>query len=98
MLFRLSTVRNADRIIVLECGQIVEEGSPEELLAKRDGRFHRMYNDQKLDSLAVDKLAVNPRARAKVSLASHFSMTPSDFIVGAELCALCKVAHFLLHF
>ncbi|MCP9263219.1 Multidrug resistance protein 1 [Dirofilaria immitis] len=77
---RLSTVRNADRIIVLESGQIVEEGSPEELLANRNGKFHRMYNDQKFDSLAVHKLAANPRARSKISLAAHFSMMPSDFI------------------
>ncbi|VDM98402.1 unnamed protein product [Thelazia callipaeda] len=77
---RLSTVRNADRIIVLESGQIVEEGSPEELLANRDGKFHRMYNDQKFDSLAVKKLAINPRERSKLSLATHFSMSPADFI------------------
>ncbi|VDM24620.1 unnamed protein product [Toxocara canis] len=71
---RLSTVRNADRIIVLEGGEIVEEGSPEDLLAKTDGKFYRMYNDQKLDSLAV-----NPPTKTKVSLAAHFSMTPTDF-------------------
>ena len=35
---RLSTAREADRIIVLERGRIVEEGSPEEL-AHRGGRF-----------------------------------------------------------
>lgn len=77
---RLSTVRNADRIIVLESGQIVEEGSPEELLANKSGKFYRMYNDQKLDTLAVDTLAVYSLERTKVSLGAHFSMTPSDLI------------------
>lgn len=81
LVYRLSTVRNADRIIVLESGQIVEEGSPDKLLANKDGKFYRMYNEQKLDSLAADKLVVNPRARAKISLAAHFSMTTSDFMV-----------------
>jgi ABC-type multidrug transport system fused ATPase/permease subunit len=39
---RLSTVVKADRIIVLEHGKIVEEGSHEELLAKQ-GLYHKMY-------------------------------------------------------
>uniref|UniRef100_A0A915C5Z5 p-glycoprotein 10 n=1 Tax=Parascaris univalens TaxID=6257 RepID=A0A915C5Z5_PARUN len=72
---RLSTVRNADRIIVLEGGEIVEEGTPEDLLEKIDGKFYRMHNDQKLDSLSV-----NPRVKTKVSLAGHLSMTPNDFL------------------
>jgi subfamily B ATP-binding cassette protein MsbA len=37
---RLSTVRKADQIIVLEGGRIIELGSPQELLA-RGGRFHQ---------------------------------------------------------
>jgi ABC-type multidrug transport system fused ATPase/permease subunit len=39
---RLSTVTGADRIIVLEHGRIVEEGSHKELLVKR-GLYYRMF-------------------------------------------------------
>jgi ABC-type multidrug transport system fused ATPase/permease subunit len=39
---RLSTVRNADKVVVLEHGRIVEYGPPEELLA-RGGRFSRFH-------------------------------------------------------
>lgn len=39
---RLSTVRNADMIIVLEHGNIVEQGTHEQLLSKR-GRYYKLY-------------------------------------------------------
>ena len=40
---RLSTVRNADVILVLEHGQVVERGSHEELLAQR-GEYYQLYH------------------------------------------------------
>lgn len=45
---RLSTVRNADRIIVLNNGRIVEEGSHRELMRKK-GLYRRLYEKQFTD-------------------------------------------------
>lgn len=42
---RLSTVRDADVIVVMEDGHIVEQGDHEELLAAR-GAYHRLYQSQ----------------------------------------------------
>jgi ATP-binding cassette subfamily B protein len=42
---RFSTVRVADEIIVLHHGQIVEQGSHEELI-KKNGRYAKLYNLQ----------------------------------------------------
>ncbi len=42
---RLSTVRNADRIFVLQDGNIVEQGSHDELMEKK-GFYESLYNSQ----------------------------------------------------
>ena len=44
---RLSTVRDADRIVVMESGRIVETGTYDDLVA-RDGAFHRLVQRQLL--------------------------------------------------
>jgi subfamily B ATP-binding cassette protein MsbA len=43
---RLSTVRRADQILVIEAGRIVERGTHESLLAAR-GRYFELYTRQR---------------------------------------------------
>jgi ABC-type multidrug transport system fused ATPase/permease subunit len=40
---RLSTVQIADRVLVMEHGQVVEDGSPQELVAAGEGRFSALH-------------------------------------------------------
>jgi len=42
---RLSTIRNADQIVVIDGGRIVEQGTHEELIARR-GRYFDLYSNQ----------------------------------------------------
>ena len=43
---RLSTVRNADKIVVVNYGEIVESGTHDELLAKENGVYASLYRSQ----------------------------------------------------
>ena len=43
---RMRTVDNADKIVVLEGGRVVEQGSPAELREKPEGRYRRMLELQ----------------------------------------------------
>jgi ATP-binding cassette subfamily B multidrug efflux pump len=49
---RLSTVKNADKIIVLNSGRIVEQGTHEELIA-HGGHYRRIYDTQLADQEEV---------------------------------------------
>jgi subfamily B ATP-binding cassette protein MsbA len=54
---RLSTVKHADLIVVMENGQVVEKGRHDELLA-RDGRYAAFYRTQ----FAEESVAMQPAA------------------------------------
>jgi len=62
---RLATIANADRIVVVEDGRIVEHGSHTELLARKDGRYRQLHAAQGSDRFAVAndrKSSVTPLA------------------------------------
>lgn len=48
---RLMTVRNADRIYVLDRGQVIEEGNHETLIVKGGGKYREMVNKQVLEEI-----------------------------------------------
>ncbi|MGI8666271.1 MAG: ATP-binding cassette domain-containing protein, partial [Jatrophihabitans sp.] len=41
---RLSTVEIADRVLVLDNGRVVEDGTPEQLIETETGRFAALHN------------------------------------------------------
>ncbi|MBI2474303.1 MAG: ABC transporter ATP-binding protein, partial [Candidatus Taylorbacteria bacterium] len=43
---RLSTVKNADQLVVLGEGGVPEEGSPQELLSDDNSYFKKLHNMQ----------------------------------------------------
>ncbi|KAH8431053.1 ABC transporter ATP-binding protein [Aspergillus melleus] len=52
---RMAAVKDADQIIVIEKGKVVEHGSPQELL-ERGGRYTAMIGQQKIDQGDVQDL------------------------------------------
>ena len=55
---RLSTVRDADRILVMQHGEIVEDGTHDDLLAQ-DGVYARLYQRQFADERATAHAAID---------------------------------------
>ena len=49
---RLSTIKHMDKIIVIDNGEIVEDGSFNELISKANGKFKKMWDSQ-IDGMVV---------------------------------------------
>jgi len=61
---RLSTIRRADLILVIEKGRIAEQGTHRELLAKR-GRYWELYTNQYAADRERELLHLQDEAKAQ---------------------------------
>ncbi len=73
---RLSTIRNADRIYVLERGRIVESGTHEDLLT-REGRYNDLYRIQMLTPLREQPISVVAASRRLYGTQSSPKLRPA---------------------
>jgi ABC-type multidrug transport system fused ATPase/permease subunit len=65
---RLTTVRDADQIIVFQDGRVTQQGTHDELMADPDGFYHELYDLQMHDQeLAMQALAGSREARKVAS-------------------------------
>jgi len=60
---RLSTIRDADKIVVLDAGVVAEQGTHDELLARR-GKYAELYRIQAGLSGAAERRPIARRAGA----------------------------------
>ena len=63
---RLSTVKNADKIVVIDKGQGVEAGTHEELF-NSNGMYHRLWKEQ-FDAVSYTHLVVRNMYRYRESV------------------------------
>ena len=68
---RLSTLRKADRLIVLDRGQVVEVGSHDELMAQ-EGAYYRLYQAQ-ARNVDTDLDDTDNKEKAEVKGASNYA-------------------------
>ncbi|WP_375175318.1 ABC transporter ATP-binding protein [Pseudooceanicola sp.] len=68
---RLSTVREADKIVVMDGGRVIDEGPHEELL-ERGGIYARLHELQfKTDGMTADRLALERAGRPRTGSAAE---------------------------
>ena len=87
---RLSSVIDADRILVLDQGNIVETGRHDELMAK-GGAYHRLMADQATEPAEMDtamggghRIMPDAASSAQPTYSEEAQFAPTDAIVKAE--------------
>ena len=87
---RLSTLRRADRLVVLDRGAVVEEGGHDELM-RRDGAYRKLYDAQARQ--AATEAALELAAAASASASASGSVATADAVSEPTIAALHQAAH-----
>jgi len=86
---RLSTLRRADRLVVLDRGVVVEEGGHDELM-RRDGAYRKLYDAQARQ--AANEAALESAAAA-VAAAASAAVATAAAVSEPTIAALHQAAH-----
>jgi ATP-binding cassette subfamily B protein len=86
---RLSTLRRADRLVVLDRGVVVEEGGHDELM-RRDGAYRKLYDAQARQ--AATEAAIEAAAAAAASEPTIAALHQAAHLTGAVLAAASESA------
>ena len=87
---RLSTLRRADRLVVLDRGVVVEEGGHDELM-RRDGAYRKLYDAQARQ--AATEAALESAAAAAAAASTSAAVATAAAVSEPTIAALHQAAH-----
>ncbi|CAF0994260.1 unnamed protein product [Rotaria sordida] len=98
---RLTTIRKADQIYVLDNGSVIEQGTHETLMARDGGKYQAMVKRQQIESIDDDKDNMMSMQKAIEDDEKLLSMNSPEWItilIGCIACVLNGAAQPLFAF
>lgn len=75
------SIRNADKIIVLDQGRVVQEGTFNQLLSEQSGRFYRLlWNYFRLNGMDIESISPSEVRNVPRSIGQQFHRVQREFV------------------